>query len=277
MDELSLRFERLAWVASLSLLLVAGAAHAQLPIQAPAPATEAPPSTPEPALSAAPAAASEPSPPAGAELPPAPEAPPGASAAPAPRPTSDGAAAPVPARSELLTDRSNGAPEPLLDDGDAGELGPRRTWYGWQTLTADGTSLALVLVGAAAANSERSGGDDGSNIAALGLLSYAFTPGIIHFVHRNPGRGFASFGVRIGLPIAAGMLGAALASGCNEYLCESEGAAIGGLLGVGGAIAIDAAVFAYDDRKPRLPSVGGLSPLVLIGHNRALVGVGGAL
>jgi hypothetical protein len=60
-------------------------------------------------------------------------------------------------------------------------------------------------------------------------------------------------------------------------LCESQGAALGGLLGVGGAIAIDAAVFAYDDRKLRPPSLGGLSPLVLVGRHRALVGVGGAL
>lgn len=282
MVELSLRFERLALLGSLGLLLWAYPARAQLPAHTLAPAPEPPPSTPAPApAEPTPSAPGE----ADAALPPAPEAPPGASAPPAPTTppaaapgqASPGQASPAPARAAMLTDCADAPPELPADDDETGELAPRRKWYGWQTLTTDGASLAVLLIGAAGANVGGSRGDGSSNLAAAGVLGYVFAPGIVHFTHRNPGRGFASFGMRIGFPIAGAMLGAAMGSGCNEYLCEAQGAAIGALLGVGGAIAIDAAVFAYDDRKPSPPSLGGLSPLVLIGKNRALLGVGGAL
>lgn len=177
----------------------------------------------------------------------------------------------------MLTERPAELEDDEPDASYGQELGPRRTWYGWQTLTADGASLALILLAGSLAGSSRGDDDGASNVALLGALSYTITPGVIHFVHRNPGRGFASFGVRLGLPIAGAMVGAAAASGCNEYLCEGQGAAIGGLLGIGGAIAIDAAVFAYDDRKPRDAARSSWAPLLLLSKNRALLGVGGAL
>jgi hypothetical protein len=122
------------------------------------------------------------------------------------------------------------------------------------------------------------GGRASDALATTALLGYGFGAGIVHFVHGNTGRGFASFGVRLGMPLAGAIVGAGLDSGCNSYLCEADGAAIGLLLGMGGAIAIDAAVFAYDDPVPQTDRHRfSLMPLVQLGRERALFGVSGEL
>lgn len=149
----------------------------------------------------------------------------------------------------------------------------RSRWYGWQTLTADGVSLAAILVGAAL-DERRSGKDE---FVWLGILGYELAPGFVHFAHRHVGRGFASFGIRLGMPLAGVFLGASLASGCNTNLCEATGAGVGALLGMGGAIAIDAALFAYDDPKRAAARRVGLVPLVSVTPGQAFFGVGGQL
>jgi hypothetical protein len=160
------------------------------------------------------------------------------------------------------------------DDAEYDETGERRRhWYGWQTLIADGSAVGLLLTAAAI---EGQGSSDTDILVTAALLGYEFAPGIIHFAHRNTGRGFASFGLRLGMPLAGFIVGAATASGCDEYLCEASGAAIGLLFGVAGAIAIDAAVLAYDDVRPRRPDVR-LVPLFGISSQSAWLGVGGAL
>jgi hypothetical protein len=163
------------------------------------------------------------------------------------------------------------------DDDEPPAMAPRRTWYGWQTLIVDGAALSALLLGAAIDGS----GTDGGNVALLGLLGYEFGPGIVHFVHRNPGRGFASFGVRLGMPLTGAFLGASVSSNCDGYRCEADGAALGFLLGMAGAIAIDAAVFAYDERRPSAERATRASsswaPLVSVQPGRAWVGVGGRL
>lgn len=162
------------------------------------------------------------------------------------------------------------------DDADLAALAPKRTWYGWQTLAVDGASLSAVLVGAAL--DRRDSGPDGGVVTALGLLGYELAPGIVHFVHRNPGRGFASFGVRLGMPLAGAVLGASLASNCDGYNCEEDGAAVGLLLGMAGAIAIDASVFAYDDRRPQATrATPRVVPLASLQPGRAWLGLGGEL
>jgi hypothetical protein len=79
------------------------------------------------------------------------------------------------------------------------------------------------------------------------------------------------------MPLAAAFLGASLASGCNTNLCESNGAGVGVLLGMGGAIAIDAAVFAYDDRKPSSSRRLELLPVMSVTRQQAWIGLGGRL
>lgn len=268
---------RLALLASaVSLLSYASPASAQLPIFQPAPE----PAAAEPVAPLVPAASAEPP----AAVPPAEPLP----AAPAPPPGSVGplspSTGPAPARTDVITDpNARRAAEARIardadeDADDTQDAAERRKWYGWQTLVADGASFAALLAGASL-TSDRSGGDDlGDTFAWTGLLGYEFAPGIIHFAHRNPGRGFASFGLRLGMPLAAAFVGASLASTCNTNLCEGNGAGIGALLGMGGAMAIDAAVFAYDDPKRSSSRRLGLLPVVSITPQQAWIGLAGRL
>jgi hypothetical protein len=180
-----------------------------------------------------------------------------------------------PAKAAVITARrpGGGAVDEESDDVEVGEQS-RPRWYGWQTLIADGSSLAALLLSAPL--DEADAGDAGGTLAAFGLLGYELAPGILHFVHRNPGRGFASMGIRLGMPLAGAILGATLASNCNSNRCEEGGAVLGILLGMGGAIAIDAAVFAYAD--PKHPDRRfALRPMVSVTPRGGWVGLGGSL
>jgi hypothetical protein len=245
-------------LASLSL-----PAAAQLPLAAPEP--EAPPivaPAPEDAPSqAAPSVVTPPGVPGPLPAP---------SAAPLPAPPS----ARAPAKVVVIRE-----PTPALDDDDDDDdvpaLAPRRVWYGWQTLVVDAAGLSGLVLSAALSDSGASDSDVGA-LATFGLLSYELGPGIVHFVHRNPGRGFASFGMRLGLPLAGAFVGASVSSNCDGFLCEADGAAAGLLLGMAGAIAIDAAVFAYDDRRPRRARAK-LVPVASFVPGRAWLGLAGEL
>lgn len=121
-------------------------------------------------------------------------------------------------------------------------------WYGWQTLATDGAALGLISASLATVDG---GGRSPSSALAWGALgAYALGAPVMHFVHENPGRGFASFGIRIGGPVVLGVAGA-MAENCGGGggdFCGLGGALIGTTLGIATAITIDAAVFAYDDR-----------------------------
>lgn len=269
MTWLSQRLVRLALLASAtSLFGYVGPASAQLPVFHSEPAEP-------PAVTAA-APANEPAP--ASPLPPAPAPPPGAVAGP-----STVGAAPAPAKAALITApgahrEAEARAERERDRDDAGdtELELRRHWYGWQTLMSDGVSVTVFLAGVSLSESSSDHGT-AQSLAWFGLLGYELAPGIVHFAHRNPGRGFASFGMRLGLPLAGAFLGASLASGCDANLCEASGAGAGILLGMGAAIAIDAAVFAYDDAKYPLGRRLGFVPLVSVAPHQAWLGVGGDL
>lgn len=275
---LSQRLVRLARFASAtSLLGYASAAGAQVPIfQAPAPEADTAPAASAPAESVAPA---EPLPAAPAvPLPLAPAVPPGLAPAAGPGTT------PAPAKAALITEpgarkaAETRRDEDADDEGDeAADRAARPHWYGWQTLTADGASFAALLVSASLDGQGTSNGSAGVGLAWLGLLGYEAAPGIIHFAHRNPGRGFASFGMRLGMPLAGAFVGASVASDCNTNLCEANGAAIGILLGMAGAIAIDAAVFAYDEPKRRPLRSLDVLPFFSLTPRQAWVGLRGQL
>jgi hypothetical protein len=260
---------RLALLAlATSLFSYASPASAQIPIGQ---AERDPELEPEP-----PRAAQEPLPPAAQEpLPPAPLPAPGNSAQPLPA-----ANGPAPAKADVIVAPSarreaeaRAEAEPDAELADELAAAPHSRWYGWQTLIADGASLATIIASASLSD----GSDAHDTLAGLGLLGYEFAPGIVHFAHRNPGRGFASFGIRLGMPLAAAFLGASLASGCNTNLCEAGGAGVGVLLGMGGAIAIDAAVFAYDDAKRAPTRQLGWLPVVSVTPHQAWFGLTGTL
>ena len=141
-----------------------------------------------------------------------------------------------------------------------GDETPSR-WYGWQTLAADGMSLALTVGSIALAGS---GGEEPSSALGWGALgTYVLGGPILHFVHENPGRGFASLGMRVVGPIALGVIGAA-AEDCANHggdFCGLGGAVVGATMGIVAAITIDAAVFAYDDP----PEGAALAPRFRLG------------
>ncbi len=274
MGWLSLRLVRLALFASAtSLYSYASDAIAQVPVHYPEPAPTAPDAQAHAAgdapVAVAPAAAApvawSPAPAAtsASELPP-----------------SDALA---PAKADRITEPNarREAEVGIEDDGDDDQLedahAPAARWYGWETLVADGVDVAAFL-GGVKLSSQRSGGDStGSALAWFGLLGYELAPGFVHFVHRNPGRGFASFGLRLGLPLAGAFIGLALASGCNRSLCEASGGGAGILLGMGGAVAIDAAVLAYEDPKPAAGRGPRMMPLASVTPHQAWIGLGGEL
>ena len=256
---------RFALFATAALLVssVETGARAQIPVFQAEPQA---PSEPVPALEPAPPDAE----PASVPTPdPAVVAPPAATLSP------PSANAPAPARVEVLTEPPPSVRhEPDDDEDEAGELGPRRRWYGWQTLTADGIDLGVLIL-AGSTGDRGTARDVGTGLVWFGLLSYELTPGFIHFVHHNPGRGFASFGMRFGLPLTGAIIGASAAGNCED--CAEAGAGAGILLGMAGAIAIDAAVFAYDDDRRAAPARASLVPLLSVTQRRAWIGLGGEL
>ena len=256
-------FRRFALLGSIAFVLAhAPCASAQVPLHAePAPQ----PVTPSAPVPVAPVA-----PPADTPLP-APPAAPVAEARPG---------APAPAKTDHLVQAAPEAVPPHdYEEGDDLQLGPRRQWYGWQTLAADGASLLLLISAGAVANDTGRTADQASaTLVAMGVVGYEFAPGIVHFAHGYTGRGFASFGLRLGMPLAGAILGAAAASDCDSFGCEGSGVGLGLLLGMAGAIAIDAAVFAYDDTRPTLPDDDArITPLVVVAPRAAFIGVGGRL
>jgi hypothetical protein len=161
-----------------------------------------------------------------------------------------------------------------FEEDDGGTETPRRVWYGWQTLTADGISTLVFF----AAFGQNSDGSDRVNetLAYAGLLGYELAPGIVHFAHRNAGRAFASFGIRLGMPLAGAFLGGAAISGCSGDDCQATGIGLGFLLGMGGAIALDAALLAYESPEPRRQAAR-VMPVVSLARGHAWLGLAGEL
>lgn len=115
---------------------------------------------------------------------------------------------------------------------------PRRS-YAKHTLVVDAAALGAVLLGAAS--------DEGAMLG-LGAAAYFFGAPIVHVAHRQGGRAWASIGLRVGLPLGGVLAGMVLACGGDVAGdCAVGGAAVGGLLGVAGAVTLDASVLA---RKP---------------------------
>jgi hypothetical protein len=134
---------------------------------------------------------------------------------------------------------------------------PKTSWYGWQTLIADGIAVAAIPFHPAA-----------------GAALY-FTGGpAVHLAHGSGRRAGASLGIRAGVPVAsglaAGVLGALVgtAADCWGDACTVPVAVAFGTLGAGagviGAIIIDAALVAKEPVEPtaRSSPVGSLRPSV---------------
>ncbi|HEU4405157.1 MAG TPA: hypothetical protein VFS43_07690 [Polyangiaceae bacterium] len=137
---------------------------------------------------------------------------------------------------------------------------PRVEWYGWQTIATDLAAVAFVGAGA---SDEEDGG-----VALLGLGTYLLGAPIVHAANGQFGKGVASLGLRVGVPVAGALGGLMLGSatcreddGWNENVCPLGQAALGSLLGILAASTLDAAVLAKKEVRPR-PAVS-IAPAVL--------------
>jgi hypothetical protein len=116
-------------------------------------------------------------------------------------------------------------------------------WYGWQTLIADGGALGFA-VAAGSVNQRANSPSTGLAYASLGI--YLLGGPVIHLGHQSPGRAAASLGMRAGMPVLFGLIGAGAEHCSGGDWCGLSGAAIGGSLGIIAAISLDAALLARE-------------------------------
>lgn len=179
--------------------------------------------------------------------------------------------APEPHGAEVREPESEHPPAQSTADDTTPEMTER--WYGWQSLSADGAAL-LLLIAAGASSDQRNQLPAVFGYGSLGV--YLLGGPVSHFAHDNPGRALGSLAMRAGLPLAFGAAGSQLedCSGDEGYdLCGIVGALLGGTLGIATAITIDAALLSYEEvpvTAEGLESIG-----VSIGpHHAALVASG---
>jgi len=149
----------------------------------------------------------------------------------------------------------------------------RKQWYGWQSLSADGAAL-LLLIAAGASSDQKGHTSDVLGYGALGL--YLVGGPVTHFARGNTGRGLGSLALRAGLPIVSGAVGSRMedCSGDNDYdLCGLPGAILGGVVGIATAITLDATLLSYDEAPVRSQGVQNVA--VSIGSDRAVLVAGG--
>ena len=154
------------------------------------------------------------------------------------------------------------ADEPHILDG---------TWYGYQTLLADGVSMGLLVPGVVY---------NSSTPGLLGLAGLAVGAPVIHLLHRQPARALGSLAARVGLFFLGGVIGAGI-HGCptptplaDGRVPESDcipGAIVGALVGGVAASVLDGVVFAHEPVEPRPPRPARAGTPALVGI-RALPG-----
>jgi hypothetical protein len=142
------------------------------------------------------------------------------------------------------------------------EAAPRRTWYGWQILVADGTGLAVLFTGAGVYGAAGGNGNPGTGtttglvLLITGGVGVRLTAPVVHWAHGHVGVGFASLALRILLPLAGGF-----AAGGGDFR-NSSGFLAGNLVGLAACIALDTAAFAYDEAPAPQGAVSARLPLV---------------
>lgn len=121
-------------------------------------------------------------------------------------------------------------------------------WYGWQTLIVDGSALALSSLGVGLAGNHSSAGAGVAFLIAGGATQLLGAP-IVHWSHRNVGRGFLSLAFRTVLPALGLLIGAAAGSGhssSDQVVATFAGAAVGDAI----AITLDLAWLAREQPRP---------------------------
>ncbi len=151
------------------------------------------------------------------------------------------------------------------------------TSYRRQVMIADGLAMGTVA-GAVAAGAWLFEPDDfhlPMMVGGLGFTSFVITAPVIHFAHRNVGRGFLSGGARILFPAIAGV---ALTTAMGlEDRDDGYSAAFGAGLAIGGlgAIALDWFVLTPSAASAHRPPL--VAPRVSASAGHVFLGVGGSL
>jgi hypothetical protein len=138
-------------------------------------------------------------------------------------------------------------------------------WYGGDTLTTDGISLALALAGGIAE-------PNGEALFWMAGGGYVLGAPIVHLVHGNPGRAAASLGLRVALPMAFFGVGTTIEDCRGQDFCGVRSFVIGVPLGMVAAMALDAAVLARDTVHRPV----ALAPTASFGPNGTTVGLAGS-
>jgi hypothetical protein len=146
----------------------------------------------------------------------------------------------------------------------------RQHWYGWQTLTADGFALTCAFTSAAV----------GPAVGAVAIATYVLGGPIVHASHGRWGAAAGSLALRVGLPVTFALIGHELdqcKASDDSDVCGAGGPALGLVLGIGAAIAVDSAVLAREEVRapPEAASTLRLTPIVAIDSKRAFLGVAG--
>lgn len=130
----------------------------------------------------------------------------------------------------------------------------RHVWYGWQTLIADASAVALLTSGWAA--------KEGS-LAMVGAAGYFVGGPVVHWSRGRVGRGFASLGLRIAGPV----LGDGLAT-ANELSAIFAGCV--------GAMLLDAAALTHETVQEAPKAGVTWAPTASITRHHGLLGLSAA-
>jgi hypothetical protein len=164
-----------------------------------------------------------------------------------------------------------------------------RVWYGWQTLATDLAAVSIaylalseqqpVASSPASAPEDRSGPSAASLLAGLGAATFVLGAPAIHLVHGRPDSAAISLGLRLGLPVVGGLAGFGLAGGNCPATTDSDCAknspvlliAVGAIVGLITASAIDASQLAYEKPKPKAGPIAqlGYSPVLSADRKQA--------
>lgn len=135
--------------------------------------------------------------------------------------------------------------------------GPERTWYGYQTLAADGVAVVMTSLGLESAIHDATSGRSSSEATTAlllvgGSMTYLFAAPTIHALHGHWGKAGGSLGLRAApFALCAAILGAGSSSSTNAGREKAD--AVGGaalFLGIIAAMAIDSSVIANETVAP---------------------------
>jgi len=158
----------------------------------------------------------------------------------------------------------------------------REVSYAHQTLAVDGIAAALITAGALQNNPYTA-----LPLILVGAEVYGFGPPVVHFANGETGKGFLSFGLRLGLPMLGAMVGGRLGPK-RMVLCDSPagvgcsgsgsgdspvGLVIGVSVGALAAAIIDASYLAHKRVVTLAPQ---FAPTVSYNQTGFSVGLGGS-